>query len=526
MKYFIYCRKSSEEDTRQIQSLDTQLRLLSDLAANNKLEVVEVFKESKSARVANNRPLFNLMIKRIQKGDADGLLVVHTDRLARNFMDAGLVINLLETGKLKEVRTPTNLYNTTQSLLYMGFDFVFAAHYSRDLSVKVKAGMESKLLKGEYPGHAPIGYINVPPGKGIIPDPQRAQYITEAFDLFASGAYSLKALAKTLYKNGFRTKLGKRAYTSVIHRILTNPDYCGVIVRKGKTYTGKHKPLTTNAIFETVQERLADKSRPRKQIHNLIYREFMNCAVCGCKITAGIAKHKYIYYRCTNGKGYCEQHKNYWSVDKVESSFQDFFSEITLSSDLAQSSFNLYRDSVLEGKKSEENHLAVLQQQLDSVRKRLGRLEDMWLEERISSDHYDTKRKELLKEQSDVENSLKGCGNADPHSTLELLDEIKNQAISLDKIFSEGDDQVKQDLLRSVLWNCTFQDGKIVSARLNKLWQPLENLNKTSEIEIWRKWWDSNPRDPCGSRFSKPLPLATRRHFQAAAVGYSSAIVP
>jgi len=183
-------------------------------------------------------------------------------------------------------------------------------------------------------------------------------------------------------------------------------------------------------------------------------------------------------------------------VDKVESLFQDFFSEITLSSDLAQSSFNLYRDSVLEGKKSEENHLAVLQQQLDSVRKRLGRLEDMWLEERISSNHYDTKRKELLKEQSDVENSLKGCRNADPHSTLELVEEIKNQAISLDKIFSEGDDQVKQDLLRSVLWNCTFQNGKIVSTRLNKLWQPLENLNKTSEIEIWRKWWDSNPRDP------------------------------
>lgn len=496
MRYFIYCRKSSEEDTRQIQSLDTQYRLLSDLATSQKLEVVEVFRESKSAKTAHQRPLFAQMLERIKQGEADAILVVHTDRLARNFNDAGDIISLLENGALKEVKTPNSVYNTMQSLLYMGFDFVFAAHYSRDLSVKVKAGMESKLLKGEYPGHAPLGYLNVRPGKGIIPDPHRAQYITEAFQLFASGEYSLKALAKKLYTNGLRTRVGKRVAISAVHRMITNPDYYGVIFRKGKTYPGLHQSLTSKATFEAVQERLSDKSRPRKQIHNLIYREFMNCAVCGCKITAGIAKHKYIYYRCTNGRGDCEQHKTYWSVDKVESSFQDFFSDITLSSDLAQSSFNLYRDSVLEGKKSEENHLAVLQQQLDSVRKRLGRLEDMWLEERISSDHYDTKRQELLKEQADIESSLKGRENIKPYTTLELVEEIKNQAISLDKIFAEGDDQVKQDLLRSVLWNCTFQDGKIVSTRLNKLWQPLENLNKTSEIEIWRKWWDSNPRDP------------------------------
>lgn len=71
--------------------------------------------------------------------------------------------------------------------------------------------------------------------------------------------------------------------------------------------------------------------------------------------------------------------------------------------------------------------------------------------------------------------------------TLELVEEIKNQAIKLSEIFINGDDQVRSDLLKSVLWNCNFSDGKITSTRLTKLWAPLENLNQTDDLEKWRR---------------------------------------
>ena len=127
MKTIIYCRKSTEEDSRQTQSLGTQQRLLIDLATRENLEVVDIVKESKSAKEDHNRPLFANMLERIQNGEADSILVVHTDRLARNLIDAGYIIKLIEQGFLKEVRTLTNVFFDAPSLTYMGFDFVYAA---------------------------------------------------------------------------------------------------------------------------------------------------------------------------------------------------------------------------------------------------------------------------------------------------------------------------------------------------------------------------------------------------------------
>ena len=118
MKYIAYCRKSSEGEDRQAQSLDTQERLLKDFASREKLEVLRVVRESRSAKTDGIRPLFYKVLEDIRRGEADALLVVHTDRLARNFIDAGQIIKMLESGALKQVRTPSNTYDNYISLLY------------------------------------------------------------------------------------------------------------------------------------------------------------------------------------------------------------------------------------------------------------------------------------------------------------------------------------------------------------------------------------------------------------------------
>lgn len=286
-KYFIYCRKSSEEGDRQVQSLDTQERINLELATKNDLSIVDVIRESRSAKEDGNRPLFTQMLKRIAEGDANGIIVVHTDRLSRNFIEAGQIIKLLEKGVLTEVLTPTQSYGSVQSLLYMGFDFVFSSHYSRDLSHKVRDGNQSKLLKGEYPSYAPEGYVNVV--GGIVPSPISG-WIPTAFRDYASGSWSVKTLAKRLAVAGHRTRTGKKISSSHLHRILTNPEYCGVIERKGKIYPGKHEPLIDKATFDTVQLIIQNRHRGRKQKYDFTYRDYLTCGECGCKITAGVAK--------------------------------------------------------------------------------------------------------------------------------------------------------------------------------------------------------------------------------------------
>ncbi|MCB9813226.1 MAG: recombinase family protein [Pseudomonadales bacterium] len=487
MKHFIYCRKSSEEDSRQTQSLGTQQRLLLDLASSLKLEVVDIIKESKSAKTDQNRPLFYNMLDRIKNGEADSILVVHTDRLARNLIDAGFVIKMIETGLLKEVRTLTTVFQDASSLFYMGFDFVLASQFSRDLSVKVKAGNESKLLKGEYPSYVPIGYINIQPGKGIEPDPIRAPFIKRAFELFSGGEHSVKTLAKKLASEGYRSRSGKKVGTSSLYRQLINPEYYGVINRKGQLHEGKHKPLISKDLFDKVQARFENKSRPKKQKLNFVFRDFLNCAECGCKVTAGIAKGKYIYYRCTNGKGKCSQHTTYWNKKHISDLFQDFFGGFTLDPERANKSFDLYKQSLLKEDANKKDNKDTIKQQVSGLKRKLTRLENIYIDEQISFDRYNERKIEFENELAQLSVLLKQKNNKGALETLELVEEIKNSAVQLSKVFEEGDDEVKRDLLKSVLWNCDFKDGKITNTRLTKLWKPLENLNDSHDLEKWRR---------------------------------------
>jgi len=89
--YFIYCRKSSEAEDRQVLSIDSQTRELEQIAAKLNLPVVEILTESKSAKDPG-RPAFNLMMQRLYRGEAAGIICWKLDRLARNPVDGGSII--------------------------------------------------------------------------------------------------------------------------------------------------------------------------------------------------------------------------------------------------------------------------------------------------------------------------------------------------------------------------------------------------------------------------------------------------
>src|SRR3954465_14323132 len=90
-RYFIYSRKSLEDEDRQVQSIESQEDELKPLAARLNLNVLEPLSEARSAK-APGRPVFDEMMRRINKGEADGILCWKLDRLARNPVDGGAII--------------------------------------------------------------------------------------------------------------------------------------------------------------------------------------------------------------------------------------------------------------------------------------------------------------------------------------------------------------------------------------------------------------------------------------------------
>jgi site-specific DNA recombinase len=161
MKYFIYCRRSQDRDDRQVLSIEDQRRELLDTAAKNNLTVVDVYEESRSA-YKKGRPKFNEMLDRMEKDEADGLLVWHLTRIARNSYDGGRVIYMMDEGYIKEIRTINkSYYDDPNDKFILTIEFGMAKKSSDDTSQFVKRDIRGKMEKGEYPSMAPLGYINL-----------------------------------------------------------------------------------------------------------------------------------------------------------------------------------------------------------------------------------------------------------------------------------------------------------------------------------------------------------------------------
>jgi DNA invertase Pin-like site-specific DNA recombinase len=485
MKYFAYCRKSSEEESKQIQSLETQETILREYALRTNLQIVEVIKESKSAKVDGNRPLFTELLQRIQRKEAEGILVAHVDRLSRNSTECAQITKLVELGFIKEIRTPERSYSNYMDLMYIGFEFIFAEHYSRALSVRVKEGIQTKLNKGEYPSFAPIGYINKQ-GK-IYPEKDRALMIKTAYELYATGQYSLKQLIKLLFEKGFRTRSGQKISKNTLWLILNNPAYIGLIKRNEKIYQGIHRPLITTGLYDQVQAVFKGLNRTKRQTLDFLYRPYLNCAVCGCKMTASRKKGVYEYYYCTNGKSKCDQHRKYLNNDRVQNLLQNLVSEVSLDAEMADLSFEIYAKGLETTQELETSSAEIIRRQIDKNALKLNDLLDLLLDKKISQEQYDAKFKKINSEQLTLKNQLKNQKLQNPEQTLELVEDVKNKAIKLSAMFKEGDDEVRSDLLKGLLWNLKIKDGVIASVQYRKPFLYLQNLSKTDDIEVWRR---------------------------------------
>src|SRR3989344_6082412 len=103
IKYFEYTRKSSEGEDRQVQSIERQHEENQKTISRYGLEVIDSFSESRSAKMPNNRPAFTEMIRRIEKGEANGIICWHLNRLSRNPMESGILQQLLADGKIQSI---------------------------------------------------------------------------------------------------------------------------------------------------------------------------------------------------------------------------------------------------------------------------------------------------------------------------------------------------------------------------------------------------------------------------------------
>src|SRR3989344_5194790 len=221
IKYALYTRKSTESEDRQTLSLDDQKRELEIIEKQDNLKVVKRFagKENGESQSAHKRgrPKFGEVIKLIESGKVNGLLVWHPNRIARNAYDGGLIITLMDEGKLLEVKTPNKTYhNNADDKFWLQLEFGMAKKSSDDNGEAVQRGLKTKLQMGWFPGYAPLGYANTKnfEEKGqnkILKDPERFEMVRRMWDLLLTGNYNTAEIHRIATKEwNLRTSGSKR----------------------------------------------------------------------------------------------------------------------------------------------------------------------------------------------------------------------------------------------------------------------------------------------------------------------------
>jgi site-specific DNA recombinase len=481
--YFLYTRKSTDDDKRQVLSIEAQLREVREFAQAEGLNVVAEFIERQSAKIPG-RPVFNEMVARIEKGEASGIIAWHPDRLARNSVDGGRIIFLLDSGKLVSLKFPRHWFeNTPQGKLMLNNEFGFSKYYVDSLSENTKRGLREKVHRGEFPGPAPVGYLNDYRSKRIILDRERAPLVKQAFEMYASGNETLDTSRAFFAKNGIVSGNAKQVGRSFISRVLTNPFYYGHFRYAGEIYQGAHEPLISKILFDEVQAVLAKRARTSSETKFVpkVFLGLLHCADCGGAITAEIQKG-HTYYRCTKKNRqfeWCTQ--PYVREEVLGDEISALLAPFCLSEDWAKEMLSRMK---AEEQSVAQSSAAIVSQhraELGQIQARLQRLLDSLLDGIVERETYVSEKAKLMSQKKTLEEQIAALEQG-RNVWLEPFKKWINEAKNAGKTITSGALHEKKVLASKIFGSNLLLDRKKARGSASKPWSLLLENSSCSEV--------------------------------------------
>lgn len=520
IKYFLYARKSSEAEDRQAASIDAQKDELLKIAKDQGLKIVDILEESQSAKKPG-RKVFNQMLERIYKGEANGILCWKLDRLARNPVDGGQISWMLQQSAVAQIVTFGRTYYPTDNVLMMQVELGMANQFIRDLSVNVKRGLQKKVRDGWMPSNAPIGYLNTPNlqkgYKTMQKDPERFPLVRRLFDLALTGNYSVAQIWNISRRElqlrtvPHRNIGGKLLSRSGVYAILSNPFYYGWFeypLHSGDWHKGAHEPMVTKDEYDRVQKITGRSSQPRpqgKEGRNFAFTGLMRCGTCGCRITAQAKQkhckngnvHHYVYYNCTKKRLDTPCIEKHLEVRNLHLQIKGILKDIRISEE--------YRDwavrHVHEIRKNEaESDTIALKSKHKECEEVTQQLQSLTLNftaptnkdrSLISDQEYQTLKSDLLKRKGILEEDLK-VKNKAVEQWAELSEQTFDFACYAHIWFENGDEKVKRAILACLGSNLTIS-GKILKLSYTSFFLSLIKARDAIEQEIERARTSEKP---------------------------------
>ncbi len=494
MKYFIYVRKSTDVEDKQVLSVEAQVVELKECAAKYELEVVDIFIEKRTAKKPG-RPILNKMLSRISSGEASGILSWLPDRLSRNSIDSGQIIYMLDENILLDLKFPHFWFeNTPQGKYMLANEFNSSKQYVDNLSVNTKRGLRQKVRRGEMPGVAPIGYYNDMRTKTAKIDKKVAPIIKQAFELYARGDKRLDEIADFMYQSGVHTKAGqlygkkttgkKPFHKNRIKRMLTNPFYYGHFRYLGEIHEGKHTPIISKRLFDDVQTVLKRRGRPQKVAKEP--KPLCGLVRCSCGMMFTNERqikrqkngnvHIYDYYRCTRKSKTVACKEPHIRAEELDKQLSSLLLDFAMPTRWADKLYELIRQDELKDKTSFNANISSSQEQIVQLSSKLQRLLDSYLDGDVERELYQAKRAEILGEKKRLQEQIE----QESLGVLTWVEPMKKwieTSVSICKIVKSNDQLAKKSLCLEIFGsNLKIQNKNVVVNDDQFLNSPQENI--------------------------------------------------
>ncbi len=420
MQYFLYARKSTDVEDKQVLSIEAQLVELRAIAKRDDLEIAEEFIEKRSAKTPG-RPIFEEMLSRIERGEAQGVICWKIDRLSRNPVDSGRISWLLQRGVIQQIQTHDREYLPQDNVLIMSVEFGMANEYIRQLSVNVARGLRQKARNGHYPSVPPIGYLNDPRTKTIAVDRKKSKIVRAAFELYAQNGSRLEDVSRFLFERGIQTRPTKRwenggghsLNKSKVSVLLSNTFYYGHFRYAGEMYEGKHTPIIAKELFDKVQNVLALRGRTQKLKKSpQALCGLLKCGECGCSITCEEKfkyqkngnVHRYVYYRCTKKRGHCSG--EYIREETLDMQLSELLSRFHLPREWADELDRMATKDAADASQTTAASVQEMRAKIADLDGKIARLTDLFVEQDIERDEYLSRKRELMSSKKSVQERI------------------------------------------------------------------------------------------------------------------------
>lgn len=491
MKAIIIARVSTEEQKEAGLSLPAQIIRLERYCQSKGFEIIKSCSFDESA-YKNQRDEFDRIIDFVlEQKNKVVVCFDKVDRLTRDTFDRRIGMlyekalgDELELHFVSDGQVINSKISAAQKFQF-GITLNLSKYYSDAISDNVKRANEQKLRKGEWTGKAPHGYKNVTLAgdkKDIIVDELLAPVVKQAFELYATGAYSMKLLLVKLKEDH-----GIQWYDSYIEKLFNNPFYHGIMVVKGNTYPHRYPPLIEKELFDQVQQIKSGFNKKRFKYAGLpyTYRGLLRCGDCGLAITP--EKHKgHVYYHCTQYNG---KHGAQWlREEEITAQLGQVFKNLQLPTDIQE---------LLEETLNQENQDKIslhAKQSMEFTREHqeaTKMMDNLYLDKlrgRISDGEYDRYYQILRDKIDDTTLKLSRLQSAEDNYYITAKYVLTLTRCAYD-LFVGSEVEEKRQLTKLVLSNLRLTGRNIVYDAQ----KPFNLILEATDDIRWRPQWDLNP---------------------------------